>query len=86
MRAYFIKSLVGLLDEAPIININITRLGNKVIASPSSGLRWDVNVAHWPYTQIFSDQIQNSLWNVLNLRERETVWSGLFAQVFNGTL
>ena len=39
MRAYFIKSLVGLLDEAPIININITRLGNKVIASPSSGLR-----------------------------------------------
>ena len=35
-------------DEAAIININIPRLGNKVIASPSSGLRWDVNVAHWP--------------------------------------
>lgn len=39
MRAYFIKSLVGLLDEAPIIHINISRLGNKVIASPSTALR-----------------------------------------------
>lgn len=52
MRAYFIKSLVGLLDEAPIIHINISRRGNKVIASPSSGLRWEVNVAHWPNTNL----------------------------------
>ena len=60
MRAYFIKSLVGLLDEAPIIHINISRLGNKVIASPSSALRWEVNVAQH---RSGLDQLQN-VWTI----------------------
>ena len=65
MRAYFIKSLVGLLDEAPIIHINISRLGNKVIASPSTALRWEVNVAPgWPSTQIWPGSAPECLWTI----------------------